>query len=45
MIDSKGEEIPILLTIAENNNVDLYFRHALDDVDFSKNLFSFATDN
>lgn len=33
-----------MLTIAENNNVDIYFRHAFEDADFSTNIFTFAND-
>lgn len=34
-----------MLTIAENNNVDLYFRHAFKEVDFENNIITFVTDH
>lgn len=41
---SRNKLNEVLLSIAENNNVDLYFRTSFEDADFNNNIFTFVTD-
>lgn len=42
---SRNKLNEVLLSIAESNNIDLYFRHSFEEADFQNNIYTFVTDD